>query len=190
MTPMRGTANSAEVRYDTELTLARMTGFFNRVWRRLTFTEQRRKVRHTVWDPRFGKMEYYGSRSERTGMVSGDWRVTPPGFSRYISVDFPSIAMTGSTPSAADLDQLEAFLSNMDAFFERCRSKVAEKYLSFVEEPMPEDWRAVFRLHAIRFFDPEEPDVPWGVDLWCENAQHWFVVEFERDELTYVGIEG
>lgn len=159
--------------------------FFKRIWYRLTFADLRRRVRRTMVDPRFGEMRFSGTRSLRDDMLSGAWWMTPPGFAKHVVVFFPR-----AMPTPDDLVRLEALLGDLDGLFERSRSEVAAKYEEWVEEPMPADWRAAFTLNSVDVADPEDADAPWQVVWWCENAQHFFQVDFEGEKVAYVEIEG
>lgn len=161
--------------------------FFERLWRRITFDERRRRVRLTVPHPVFGDMHFFGRRGIRDDVISGWWQLTPPGFTRHLTVIFPT---PGGTLDDGDLARLQAILDDLDALFERIRPHIVEEYAHWVGEPLPSDWRDAFRLDSIDLPDVEMGEDQWTVGYWCEGAQHWFEIELHGNEVTYVSVEG
>ena len=137
--------------------------------------------------PRLGEMRFEGHQSRRSGLVTGVWKLTPPGLANELSVVMP---VAGTSPSEEELASLETFLGDLDALFEESRAMMAPHYAHWVGGPLPADWRSVFRVDGVSLPDHELPDEPWSIDYWCEGALHWFVVERERGVVTHVAVEG
>jgi hypothetical protein len=160
-----------------------MTSVFARFWRFVTGDVAGRAIHVTIAHPVFGTIEFNGTRSPRDNRIDGLWKVPLPGSTRGLTVDFRSIPPPSPDnvipPPAEDLARLEALLGDLDALFERGRSRLAAQYERTVEEPMPADWRSVFRLDSISLPDPDDEEQVWDVSYWCENAQHWFNVVFQ-----------
>jgi hypothetical protein len=166
-----------------------MTDLVTRLLRLVGLDQSWREERRTMSHPVFGELQFEGRRTRRDGPVSGLWYVTYPQarLTHRFSVTFPS---ADPTPSREHLTQLQALLDDIDNLFERGRSVVAVEYEKWIGEPLPADWRSVFRLDSITLPDTEYPDEPWDIVYWCEGALHWFRVEFERDAVTYVSVDG
>ena len=139
--------------------------------------------------PVFGELQFEGRRTRPDGPVNGLWYLTYPqaGLTHRFSAVFPT---TDPTPSVEHLAQLKALLDNLDNLFERARTAIAKEYVSWIEEPLPADWRSVFRLDSITLPDTEYPEEPWDIVYWCEGALHWFTVEFQGDDVAYVSVDG
>jgi len=146
-----------------------------------------REVRRSVSHPGLGELQYIGRRLRPGGHVDGLWKLRPDGFDKVFGVDFPS---EGGEPTPEGFAQLEQVLGNLDGLFERARPPIREEYESFVEKPMPKEWREAFQLDHIQLPDPEEPEPEWQISYWCEAALHWFVVDFSGDTVTHVQVDG
>jgi len=157
------------------------------LWWLLKHGRRWREVRRSQPHPRLGELRYIGRRQRPDGHVTGVWKLQPNGFDRVFGAGFPT---EGDEPTPEALAQLERVLADLDALFERARPRIREEYESFVEKPMPKEWREAFQLDHIELPDPEEPQPEWQVSYWCEAAQHWFVVDFRGDAVTHVQIDG
>jgi hypothetical protein len=134
-----------------------------------------------------GELRFTGRRLRPGGHADGYWKVQPPGFDVPVGVDF---ANENGDPYPEGLRALDALLSDLDALFERSAKQVSEAYKQIVEELMPQEWRAAFRLEHISVPDDKEREPEWQVTYWCEAALHWFVVSYRGEEVVDVSIEG
>ncbi len=137
--------------------------------------------------PRLGELQFRGMRMRPGEPAYGEWEMRPPGFEDTLLVEFrPGYG----DPSPEALAELEVLLGDLDALFERCRSRAEQVYAEMVEEPMPRDWRSAFRLEQISLPDPDERAREWQVMYWCEAALHWLVVTFRGDEVVDADFHG
>jgi hypothetical protein len=179
-----------------------MTNIFMKAWYRLSGDDARRKVHRSISHPTLGSLEFDGERIRRDESIRGSWSLVPPGFGHRVSVDFRSMdeplpeeqrspdPMVDLTPSTEDLGMLASILGDLDGLFERCRPQVSEQYERTVEEPMPPGWRGTLRLDSLQVPAAGVADAEWQVSYWCENALHWFVIDFAGDRVTDVDLAG
>jgi len=103
-----------------------------------------REVHRAISHPTLSELHFFGSRSPRDGSVHGMWEVTPAGFTHRVTVGFPD-----GDPTAESLSELEAFLRDLDTFFEQIRPALVSDYAHWVGETLPADWRSAFRLDSV-----------------------------------------
>jgi len=103
-----------------------------------------------------------------------------------------SIIMIGTpeSPTTKEEEFCRVLMSDLDSLFEKCRPVFESEYLSWVKQPLPFEWKTVFKLDGFNIPLNGDAKNKWEVIYYVKPIGHYFTAIFEQGKAVGAYTDG